>query len=101
MLGTRTASRDGRVLFSVQDNGIGIARAEHAKIFERFYQVDQKLSRSAEGCGLGLSIVKHIVEAHGGGIAVESEPGKGSRFTISPAAVAAGTTPVTRRLSCP
>lgn len=78
-----TTSRGGMVLFSVQDHGIGIPRAEQAKIFQRFYQVDQKLSRSAEGCGLGLGIVKHIVEAHGGGIAVESEPGKGSRFTIS------------------
>jgi len=72
-----------RVVFTVEDNGVGIAQAEQAKIFQRFYQVDQKLSRSAEGCGLGLSIVKQIVEAHGGNITVESEVGKGSRFLIS------------------
>lgn len=70
-----------RVVFAVEDNGIGIARAERAKIFGRFYQIDQRLARSAEGCGLGLSIVKQIADAHGGEISVESEPGKGSRFT--------------------
>jgi signal transduction histidine kinase len=76
--------RDGdRVVFAVEDNGIGIAKSEQADIFKRFYQVDQKLSRSAEGCGLGLSIVKHIAGAHGGGVTVESEPGKGSRFLLS------------------
>jgi signal transduction histidine kinase len=78
-----TRREDDRVIFSVQDNGIGIDKSEHARIFERFYQIDQKLTRSAEGCGLGLSIVKHIVDAHGGSIVVESEPGKGSRFLVS------------------
>ncbi len=73
----------GRVVFAVEDNGIGIEKSERAKIFRRFYQVDQKLTRSAEGCGLGLSIVKRIVDAHGGELAVESEPGKGSRFSVS------------------
>jgi len=71
------------VIFIVEDNGIGIAKEEQGKIFKRFYQVDQKLNRSAEGCGLGLSIVKQIVDAHDGGITVESDLGKGSRFLIS------------------
>jgi signal transduction histidine kinase len=53
------------------------------KVFDRFYQVDQHLSRSHDGCGLGLSIVKYIVEAHGGKVAVESRPGAGSKFTVS------------------
>ncbi|HWB59397.1 MAG TPA: sensor histidine kinase, partial [Chthoniobacteraceae bacterium] len=81
---TVETGRDGdRVVFAVTDNGIGIDKAEQANIFKRFYQVDQKLSRSAEGCGLGLSIVKHIAEAHGGSVSVESELGKGSRFLLS------------------
>ena len=77
-------NRDGsNVVFAVSDNGIGIDKAEQANIFKRFYQVDQKLTRSAEGCGLGLSIVKQIAEAHGGSVSVQSEPGKGSRFLLS------------------
>jgi signal transduction histidine kinase len=80
----------GKVVFSVQDNGIGIAPREHARIFRSFYQVDRKLSRSEGGCGLGLSIVQFIVAAHNGSVSVESEPGRGSTFTISlPAATTA------------
>jgi len=52
------------------------------KIFDRFYQVDSSLARKAEGCGLGLSIVKFIVDAHKGKITVESKPGQGSTFTV-------------------
>jgi signal transduction histidine kinase len=70
------------VCFSVKDNGIGIPRRALKKIFSRFYQVDQSLTRTAEGCGLGLSIVKFIVDAHEGKIDVESVPGKGSTFTV-------------------
>jgi signal transduction histidine kinase len=82
-ISVETKRDGGRVAFTVADNGIGIDKAEQANIFKRFYQVDHKLSRSVEGCGLGLSIVKHIVEAHGGSISVESELGKGSRFMVS------------------
>ncbi|MHC5075163.1 MAG: sensor histidine kinase [Planctomycetota bacterium] len=70
------------VCFSVKDNGIGIPRRALKKIFSRFYQVDRSLTRTAEGCGLGLSIVKFVVEAHKGKIDVESSPGKGSTFTV-------------------
>jgi len=67
---------------SVADHGPGIPVAEQEKIFERFYRLGSELRRSTQGIGIGLSIVKHIVEAHGGRVTVESEPGKGSRFTI-------------------
>jgi signal transduction histidine kinase len=71
-----------QVCLEVQDDGMGIARRHQRKIFRRFYQIDRSLSRGTGGCGLGLSIVKHIVEAHGGTIGLESEPGRGSTFTI-------------------
>ena len=67
---------------SVEDNGVGIARKDRKRIFERFYRVDNLLTRKTEGSGLGLAITKRIVEAHGGRILLESEPGKGSRFTL-------------------
>jgi signal transduction histidine kinase len=70
------------VCFKVTDNGIGLGPRAQRKIFNRFYQVDSRLSRRAEGCGLGLSIVKFIVNAHKGSIEVVSSPGKGSVFTV-------------------
>jgi signal transduction histidine kinase len=78
----RGSARNGNACFEVQDNGIGFPRSAAKKIFDRFYQVDRSLSRSAGGCGLGLSIVRFIVSAHNGSIAARSEPGKGSTFTI-------------------
>ena len=71
------------VCFAVADNGIGLARRHLRRIFERFYQVDNSLARKAEGCGLGLSIVKFIVDAHKGKITVESKPDQGSTFMVS------------------
>jgi signal transduction histidine kinase len=86
-------AENGSVKFSVTDNGIGLSARDTKRIFKRFYQVDQRLSRSGSGCGLGLSIVKFIVSAHHGSIDVESEPGKGSVFTLSiPASNPAGHT---------
>jgi two-component system, OmpR family, phosphate regulon sensor histidine kinase PhoR len=70
------------LVISVSDRGIGIREADFEKIFDQFYQADQKLSRSNEGCGLGLGIVKHIVKLHDGTIEVKSELGSGSTFTI-------------------
>jgi signal transduction histidine kinase len=86
----RTVSHNGSVCFAVEDNGIGLTPRDSKRVFRRFYQADQGLSRSAGGCGLGLSIVQSIVEAHRGSVRVESEPGQGSTFTIEIPAVADG-----------
>jgi signal transduction histidine kinase len=77
------SAEDGSVFFAVKDNGIGLSPRDTKRIFKRFFQVDQRLSRSSGGCGLGLSIVKFIVTAHHGSVRVESQPGLGSTFTIS------------------
>jgi signal transduction histidine kinase len=65
---------------AVSDQGIGIPQDQLDRIFERFYQIDSSLKRQFEGTGLGLTIAKRIVEAHGGGIRVKSRLGKGSVF---------------------
>ncbi|GMU59982.1 MAG: hypothetical protein AMXMBFR34_17450 [Myxococcaceae bacterium] len=78
----RVRQDDGHVVFEVQDNGIGIPRGEQRKIFERFYRVDNLLSRDTEGSGLGLAIAQRIALAHGGRISVESAPHRGSTFRI-------------------
>jgi two-component system phosphate regulon sensor histidine kinase PhoR len=69
------------VAIRVTDNGAGIARPEQRRIFDKFYRIDDRLSRRRDGSGLGLAIVKHIVRAHRGRVTVESA-GKGSTFTI-------------------
>ena len=67
----------------VRDEGIGIPRDEHSRVFERFHRVDTRLSRTTQGVGLGLYITRVIVEAHGGTIWVESDgTGRGSTFSI-------------------
>jgi two-component system phosphate regulon sensor histidine kinase PhoR len=70
------------VRFVVKDNGQGLAQREHSRIFEKFYRVDDRLSREREGSGLGLAIVKHVVRAHRGRVEVESAPGQGSAFSV-------------------
>lgn len=72
--------KEGRIWFSVSDTGIGIAPENMQKLFQPFEQLESGLSRQYGGTGLGLSLVKKMVELHGGHIVVESEPGKGSRF---------------------
>lgn len=72
----------GRIGLSVQDNGPGIAPHDRRRIFEKFYQADTLLNRPVEGSGLGLSIVRAVVVAHRGWVDLDSEPGKGSQFTL-------------------
>lgn len=81
-VGVTVLERGGEAVIEVRDNGIGLSGTAMRRVFDRFYQVDQTLSRKTGGCGLGLSIVKFIAEAHGGTVGVESRPGAGSRFTI-------------------
>ncbi|MCW5837223.1 MAG: two-component sensor histidine kinase [Labilithrix sp.] len=78
----KVAASDGAVTIAVTDNGIGIPRPEHRRIFEKFYRVDDRLSRSKEGSGLGLAIVNHVARAHRARVTVESAEGKGSTFAI-------------------
>ena len=79
----RLRGANGRVVLQVTDSGIGIDAQHQARIFERFYQVDGTSRRTHGGCGLGLALVKEIVERHGGTVTVESQPGEGSTFTVT------------------
>jgi signal transduction histidine kinase len=72
---------DGAIV-QVSDTGIGIPKADQSRIFERFYQVDKSRSKKVGGSGLGLSIVKHIVQSHGGSIDLKSSPGSGTTIRI-------------------
>jgi two-component system sensor histidine kinase SenX3 len=66
----------------VVDHGIGIPREEQRRIFQRFYRAPSAENQRLPGTGLGLTLVEHIVKAHGGSVGVQSEPGEGSTFTI-------------------
>jgi signal transduction histidine kinase len=76
-------SKDDELKFCVKDYGIGISVKDQEQIFDRFYRGDEPQRLGIKGSGIGLTIVKKIVEAHSGTINIESEPGKGSRFTVS------------------
>ncbi len=80
----RVALREvgGAVHVDVEDDGVGISPDEQTKIFDRFHRVSTGLVHDVKGSGLGLSIVSHVAQAHGGRVLVDSEPGRGSRFTL-------------------
>jgi signal transduction histidine kinase len=78
----RLFSRDGRAVLQVEDRGIGIPAQERERVFEKFYRVRDEAVAEAGGSGLGLSLVKHVVEAHGGTVRIEGEPGEGSLFSV-------------------
>jgi signal transduction histidine kinase len=82
-LGVHLYRHNGGVNLEVVDHGIGIPAKEQLKIFEKFYRVGDPLVHNTKGSGLGLSLVQHIVQAHGGEVAVESAPGRGSKFIIT------------------
>jgi len=77
------AAGNGEVTISVRDHGVGIAEPDCNHIFDKFYRVDGEISLQVKGAGLGLSLVRHIVAAHGGSVDCESRVGEGSRFSIS------------------
>ncbi len=81
-IGVNLYRDNGSVKLEVVDQGIGIPHQEQQKIFEKFYRVGDPLVHNTKGSGLGLSLVRHIVQAHGGQVAVDSAPGQGSKFTI-------------------
>jgi len=86
----RARSAPGGIAIEVTDNGDGIPRVEHRRIFEKFYRIDDRLSRKREGSGLGLAIVKYIVRAHHGRVQLDSAQGEGTTFRILLAAAGGG-----------
>jgi signal transduction histidine kinase len=74
--------RAGGLALTVGDEGIGIAREEQERIFDKFYRVGRSETQGRRGSGVGLALVRHVAEAHGGHVSVESRPGEGSRFTL-------------------
>jgi signal transduction histidine kinase len=82
-IGVNLFRDNGSVKLEVEDHGIGIPASEQGKIFEKFYRVGDPLVHNTKGSGLGLSLVRHIVKAHGGDVLVDSAPGRGSKFTIT------------------
>jgi signal transduction histidine kinase len=82
-IGVNLYRANGSVKLEVRDHGIGIPASEQEKIFEKFYRCGDPLVHNTKGSGLGLSLVRHIVRAHGGDVKVESSPEKGSTFTIA------------------
>lgn len=82
-LGVSLYRSNGAIKLEVADHGIGIPHTEQSKIFDKFYRVGDPLVHDTKGSGLGLSLVRHIAQAHGGEIGVESAPGRGSKFIMT------------------
>jgi len=82
VLRVKAALRDGHLAVTVADEGLGIPPEEQERIFEKFYRIGRSETQGRRGSGVGLALVRHIVEAHGGRVTVESQPGRGSRFTL-------------------
>jgi len=80
--GVRTGPPGADLAIRVRDHGIGIPASERSKIFDAFYRIEKGLLHDVKGSGLGLAVVKHVAEAHGGRVEVESQPGEGSAFTL-------------------
>jgi two-component system sensor histidine kinase SenX3 len=78
----RMAHRDGSVEWVVRDNGMGIPPAAHGRLFEKFFRADNAVATETEGTGLGLHLVRLIVEQTGGHVRVESEEGRGATFAF-------------------
>jgi len=81
-IGVQLTSRPGEIVVSFSDRGRGISSSDQGKIFERFHRAGSGLVHDVKGSGLGLSIVRHVVDAHGGRVTVESTPGRGSVFSV-------------------
>ncbi|GAA5207399.1 sensor histidine kinase [Microbacterium kyungheense] len=97
-VGVGVKAVEGVVEIAVTDRGIGIAEGEQDRVFERFYRADPARARRTGGSGLGLSIVKHAVQRHGGEVRLWSRPGRGSTFTIRlPESEAPAAEPVPKR----
>jgi len=81
-ISVEVGDRDGQVAVSISDNGIGIAGKEVRRIFDPFYRIDTRLRGESTGAGLGLAIVRHLIQTHKGEVLVESREGQGSSFTV-------------------
>lgn len=81
-LAVTAAIVDGHLALSVADEGIGIPGDEQTRIFEKFYRIGRSETQGRRGSGMGLALVRHVAEAHGGRVTVDSQPGEGSRFTL-------------------
>ncbi len=79
----RLRAQAGRAILTVSDTGVGIAEVEQPRVFDRFHRIEGTRARTHEGSGIGLALVHDLVQLHGGDIAVQSEPGRGSTFTVT------------------